>query len=108
MFSETSRCQSLVETNRPVVHRSYHDFGGNQRLSTSVLLALEELPTGGPDGEGATLFDSVDPDALDGLFEPISTADRDAGCVNFVVEGYGVHVSGDGEIVITAQPNQPA
>lgn len=70
-------------------------------VSTSVVLAVEEL-----DGRDATtlpsLADSVDPDALDALFDP----DRDGSRpprgieVSFTYDEYYVRVRGEGEVSV--------
>ena len=54
-----------------------------------------------------TLFQHVDPDALDSIFTPADPdAPRSSGHVSFVIWGYNVTVYSDGQIVISA-PRQP-
>ncbi|WP_254611697.1 HalOD1 output domain-containing protein [Haloterrigena gelatinilytica] len=46
------------------------------------------------------LFHSVDPAALDALFEPTSTDDARAGRVTFAYDGKRIAVDSDGEVTI--------
>ncbi|TYL39163.1 hypothetical protein CV102_07700 [Natronococcus pandeyae] len=49
------------------------------------------------------LYHSLDPDALDTLFEPISSGGPRAGCVTFSYDGKRVTVDSDGEIAIESE-----
>jgi hypothetical protein len=56
-------------------------------------------------GELDPLFDVVDPEALDALFEPTRRGgQRDAGTVAFPYHGYEIRVRADGTIEIDRTP----
>lgn len=86
-----------------VVHRSEHDVHGDTELSTSVLMALDDLP--GYDAEsGAVVFEHVDLDALDDIFSPIDGETR-TGHVTFTIGPYEVTAASNGEITIRELPS---
>jgi len=80
-------------------YRIRYDPDGERALSTVVVEALEAA--GGDVTDVAPLYESLDPDALDALFEtrPNGTP-RTRGEVSFVVAGYGVTVTADGHVVV--------
>ncbi|MDS0476443.1 HalOD1 output domain-containing protein [Natrinema sp. 1APR25-10V2] len=51
------------------------------------------------------LHDSIDPAALDALFEPTQTGERTSGTVTFRFHGYRVRVEGDGSIYLEDDPD---
>ncbi|EMA33423.1 hypothetical protein C446_14374 [Halobiforma nitratireducens JCM 10879] len=56
-----------------------------------------------------TLYDIVDPDALDSLFRPqYDGTPRAGGRVSFVVDDYRVTIDGGREVVIEPPTNGPA
>ena len=84
----------------PENYYTHHDWDGAAMLSTTVVHALADVMGRDATDAGFVLSDSVDPDALDRIFE--QTADGAlSGHVAFTVEGYRVTVYSDGEIVIT-------
>jgi hypothetical protein len=91
-----------VVTYDPEANAYYatHDWGSNTSLSVTLVTALSEIE----DVELTAMepLDSyVDPDALDGLFEPRSTDSRDeSGRLELVVDGNRVTIYADGEIVV--------
>jgi hypothetical protein len=76
-------------------------------VSTSLLEALDSLAEFDAEGGEEILFDWVDPDALDVLFESTPTTDRTDGWVCFPVGGFDVAVSADDEIVIRERDASP-
>lgn len=91
-------------------YHAYHDPSGAARLSTTVMHALADVMGENVTEVGFVLYDSVNPESLDRIFEP--TADgqtRPPGHVAFTVQGYRVTTYSTGEIVITPpQPPRPA
>lgn len=49
------------------------------------------------------LFDSIDPDALDSLFESGPLAERSTGTVSFSYAGHEVSVTADGQVDLEAR-----
>ncbi|MFC7203209.1 HalOD1 output domain-containing protein [Haloferax namakaokahaiae] len=85
-----------------------HDPSGPAKLSTTVIHALADAMGIDVSDSGFSLYDSIDPDALDSIFSP--TADgtpRPPGHVAFCVAGYQTTVYSTGDIVITP-PTPPA
>jgi hypothetical protein len=79
---------------------AFHDWDGAARLSTTVVHALADVMGRDATDAGFVLSNSVDPTALDRIFE----RPRDGsptGHVAFTVEGHRVTVYCDGRIVIT-------
>jgi len=93
-------------TNQPLTaeapadeHRTRHDFEGERRLSTSVVQAVATALVTDPLSLDERLYDVLDPDALDRLFE----TDGEAGgprTLSFELAGCAVTVHDDGQIVV--------
>lgn len=84
-----------------------HDFDGPAKLSTTVIHAISEVANIDATDTESTLFQHVDPDALDRLFSPVSSdVPRTSGQVGFNMWGYDVTVYSNGQIVIST-PQQP-
>ncbi|WP_121741460.1 HalOD1 output domain-containing protein [Natronorubrum halophilum] len=85
----------------PSVYRATHDPNGPATLSTTVIHALADcLGVDVTDGR-LSLYDTVDPDALDTLFRPrYDGRSRTGGSLSFVVHDHRVTVSSTGEILI--------
>jgi hypothetical protein len=82
---------------------AHHDFDGPAYLSTTVVHALSEVANVDATTTESTLYQHIDPDALDKLFAP--TADetgRRSGQVSFTMWGYTVTVYASGQIAVTA------
>lgn len=71
-----------------------------QRPSTTIIEAVAEVEGVAPTDVDGRLYDVVDPDALDRLFERTHSAVRTAGCVTFPAFGYLVMVFGNGDVII--------
>ncbi|MFW5974436.1 MAG: HalOD1 output domain-containing protein [Natrialbaceae archaeon] len=80
-----------------------HDPEDWSELSTSVLMALDEVPGYDVESADRVVFDSIDLEALDNLFRPVEGAER-TGRVTFPIDGYEVTVTAAGEITITDGP----
>jgi len=82
-----------------VVYRSQHDPQDETKLSTSVLIALNEGLEYDLESGDTVVFDHIDLDALDDLFRPVNGSPRE-GRVTFPVDQYEVTVTAAGEITI--------
>lgn len=80
-----------------------HDPDDGTELSTSVLMALDEVPGYDIEEADGVVFEQVDLGALDDLFRPIEGTERQ-GRVTFPIDGYEVTVTAAGEITITDGP----
>jgi hypothetical protein len=67
-------------------------------VSTQILLAVEAIDAG--DGPVPSLYDAVDPDALDALFVPRDRTDRASGSVSFTLDDYEIRLRSSGTVVI--------
>ncbi|MBZ6495504.1 HalOD1 output domain-containing protein [Natrinema longum] len=86
--------------SRPL-YRATHDPTGPATLSTTVIHALADCMGVDVTDSRVSLYDTVDPGALDELFRPRHDGTpRAGGTLSFVVNGHHVTVSGDGEILI--------
>ncbi|WP_331233765.1 HalOD1 output domain-containing protein [Natronorarus salvus] len=81
------------------VYRVRHEFDGPTALSTTVILAVESVTERSM--AEMPLYEVIDPECLDGLFQPIG-GHREGmrGHVEFPYGGYLVRVDADGEILI--------
>jgi len=85
-----------------------HDFNGPAELTTTLAHALSDISGVDVTDTGFTLYDYIDPDALDRLFKPRDgNAQRVNGMLSFVVWGYQVTVYGDGQIAIVPPQHTP-
>ena len=85
-----------------------HDPDGVADLTTTVVHALSDVMGRDVTDAGFVLYDCIDPDALDRIFDPL--ADDESGPaahLAFVVEGYQVTVYSTGQIVITPPSGSP-
>lgn len=83
------------------VYRARHDPDGPANLSTTVVHALAECMDVDVTDGSFSLYDAVDPDALDALFRPTGDGTpRRGGMLVFYVDEYCVSIYGDGEIII--------
>jgi len=87
-----------------------HDFDGPAELTTTLAHALSNVSGVDVTDTGFTLYDYIDPDALDRLFKPRDDAVQGVnGMLTFNVWGHQVTVYSDGQIAIVPpqQPPQP-
>ncbi len=81
------------------VYRIRHEFGGPRTLSTTVILAVESVS--GRSVVDRPLYEVLDPECLDGLFEPIGGhTEGMRGHIEFPYAGYLIRVDASGEILI--------
>ncbi|MBX0288406.1 HalOD1 output domain-containing protein [Haloarcula salinisoli] len=84
-----------------------HDFDGPAELTTTLAHALSDISGVDVTDTGFTLYDYIDPDALDALFKPAADAERRFnGNLTFTVWNHTVTVYSDGQIAIVP-PQQP-
>lgn len=86
----------------PRSHYAFHDpMRPATKLSTTLVHALSDAMGVDVRQCESSLYQAVDPDALDQLFQPIGDGStRDSGHVAFLVSGYRVTVYYTGHIVI--------
>jgi len=78
-----------------------HDFDGPAELTTTLAHALSDVSGVDVTDTGFTLYDYIDPDALDHLFKPRDDAQRSInGQLTFTVWNHRVTVYSDGQIAI--------
>lgn len=93
---------------QPSTYYAYHDPEGSAALTTTVVHALADVMGADVSDAGFSLYDSVDPDALDRVFAPKADGTpRPPGHIAFGVQGYQVTVYSTGEIVITPPAESP-
>lgn len=80
-------------------HRLRHDFDGDRRLSTSVVLAVANALETDPLALDERLYDVIDPDALDRLFDA-GSGDGGPRRLSFELAGCSVLVRADGHVVV--------
>lgn len=103
-------CDATVTSTTPITsagstYRVQHT--GSGPLSTTVAIAISDCI--GVDSMEFQLYDYVDPDSLDALFDPLRDAtDGRRGWVELHVLGYDVSIHSTGEIEIrTQEPTIP-
>ena len=89
------------QSRSPAVYRAAHDPDGPATLSTTVVHAIADCLDIDVSDSRISLYDSVDPDALDRLFRPRRDGrQRAGGRLSFPVRDHYVTVTSDGEILI--------
>ncbi|WP_226039479.1 HalOD1 output domain-containing protein [Natrinema sp. DC36] len=97
----TGYAPRVAQSRAPSLYRASHDPDGPATLSTTVIHALADCLGVDVTDSRVSLYDTVDPDALDALFRPrYNGTPRTGGTLSFVVNGHHVRVRGDGEILI--------
>lgn len=97
-----------VRRDSPTTYYAHHNTAGPAKLSTTVVHALSDAMGVDVTDSGFSLYDSVDPDALDSIFAPRDDGTpRPPGHVAFCVRGYQTTVYSTGEIVITPPTQSP-
>jgi hypothetical protein len=83
------------------VCRAFHDPDGDETLVQTVMGPLEEASERPVDEADVCLYDAIDPDALNALFEPTRNGpSRDGGRVSFTVGEFAVDVHGSGNVFV--------
>jgi len=84
-------------------YRATHRDSGAEELSTSVILAYEAAANGDP-GATTPLFERIDPDALDSLFDPLIEDSSQSGILDgkltFTIDQFRITVYASGDICI--------
>lgn len=81
---------------------AFHDPDSPAKLSTTIVHALADAMARDVTDTGFSLYDSVDPDALDQIFDfKGDGTPRPPGHIAFTVQGYRITVYSWGPIVIT-------
>ncbi|WP_162224610.1 HalOD1 output domain-containing protein [Halorussus amylolyticus] len=76
-------------------------YGQTEPLSTAVIDAVADAADVEPAELGASLYDQIDPDALDNLFSDRHNGiPRGSGHVVFSLLGYEITVYSDGHVVV--------
>lgn len=98
---------SLVATavdlgkHSPNVYQAFHDADGDETLVRTVLEALEEASERPADEMSVRLYDAIDPDALNDLFQPTRNGpSRDEGRISFTVGEFAVDVHAGGHVFV--------
>lgn len=95
--SLTERAPSLDHEGRA----AYRVISNDRNPSTATILAVGEVTDADPLAEGPVLYDVVDPDALDHLFDDYHDERmRPVGRVTFELRGCRVEVRSDGDVVV--------
>ena len=99
--------ESLVATaidlgnHTPNVAQARYDSEGDRTLVQTVLEALDEASDRPVDELNVCLYDAIDPDALNDLFESTRTGpSRDHGRVSFRVGEFAVDVHAAGHVFV--------
>lgn len=97
-FTAQENVQYDPESN---TYRVSHDWTSTKSLSTVIASVLEEVTSTSTD-RLTPLYDSIDPDALDEVFQTDSNGEpRTDGWVRFPYDVYEVTVHASGDIAIT-------
>ncbi|MXV61694.1 hypothetical protein GS429_06370 [Natronorubrum sp. JWXQ-INN-674] len=100
MYGQTPRSPA-PQSRSPSVYRVTHDPDGPATLSTTVAHALADCLGTDVTDSRISLYDAVDPDALDQLFRPRHDGrPRSGGSLSFAIHEHYVTVKSDGEILI--------
>lgn len=83
-----------------------HEWNAPLSMSAVVLGLVEMLPEPDPP-DGVALYDSIDPDALNGAFSPTSRSRRSGGRLWFQLWRYTIWVEADGQIVVFPPDRTP-
>ncbi len=99
MNATSNNSQTCPEPPASATH-FHHDWDGDRSLAAAIVSAVAELSRKDPT-ELEVLYEVVDPDALNELFEPTGTdVRRDGGHLWFSLEEYAVTVYGDGFVTV--------
>ncbi|WP_135828232.1 HalOD1 output domain-containing protein [Halorussus halobius] len=93
----TERAPSLDRDDRAAHRVEPNDWNP----STAVVLAVTEVTDADPLDDGPVLYDVLDPDALDRLFDDRHDGtERPVGRVSFELRGCRVEVRSDSEVIV--------
>lgn len=75
-------------------------YGPDRDITQVVFDTLDQVPGFDPDDVDQTLYEAVDPDALEAVFSATRSSDRSVGRITFPFAGYELTVTADGEVVV--------
>ena len=104
--TETRDLQYRPETE---TYLAIHEWETNESLSTTLITAVEAI-SGLDHSELPTLYEAVDPDSLDQIFEPIKPDGRNRGTgqITFPYSEFRITVHAGGEIELRTQQDDLA
>lgn len=93
------------ETDEPVDQQRYEIltrsvYGPDRDITQAVFETLGNIPGFDPSDVDQTLFEAIDPDALEAVFCATNSSDRSAGRITFPFAGYELTVTAGGEVVV--------
>lgn len=106
--NSTGRTDRRRSADQQSTYYAHHDGDGNARLSTTVVHALADVMDDDVTETEFSLYDTIDPGALNNLFNPAAEMTRTGAHVAFSVCGYRVTVYSSGQIVITPPADDAA
>ena len=78
-----------------------HDWESDVSLSTTIVSTITDLSGREPE-ELDRLYDRIDPDSLETIFEPANgSTHRNGGRVSFQLDAYAITVHASGTVVVT-------
>jgi hypothetical protein len=87
------------DADSEILYRARHDHANDEPITETIVRALAAVESVEPDRLGTRLYDSVDPEALDRLYESaIERSERLR--LAFTVDDYEVVVSADGDCLV--------
>lgn len=101
MYDRAPASNGELPPSPPLVYRARHDPDGAANLSTTVAHAIAECLNVDVTDGSFSLYECVDPDALDALFRPRHDGvPRSGGSITFFVQDHRVTVHADGQIIV--------
>ncbi|WP_246998821.1 HalOD1 output domain-containing protein [Halosolutus gelatinilyticus] len=78
-----------------------HDWDGDESLSATIVSTIAGLSETDP-ADVDRLYDRIDPDSLETIFEPTNgTSRRNGGQLSFQLDAYSITVHATGAVVVT-------
>ena len=86
----------------PDTYFFYHDMESGLSLSTTVAMGIAQMRDADPLDVHPELYEAVDPDALDALFQSAgSDGSPGGGKLTLPIDGLSVEIFDDGKIIVT-------
>jgi len=80
----------------------------HESVCEAVVLAVADAEGVNPDDLPLSLYDVIDPDALESLFDDAEHAAESNLSITFTYDDWDVHVYGDGEVSVIERPGASA
>ncbi|NEU55224.1 HalOD1 output domain-containing protein [Halorussus sp. MSC15.2] len=97
---------ATTDANSEILYRANHDRDSDGPVSDAVVEALAAVENVEPQNLDVRLYDSIDGDALECLYE--TTAERSERLrVTFTISAYEVTIEDDGYIVVRERVDNP-